>query len=540
MAEVIRGLTPSLKWLNDLLMFFQTEAILIPDKYRDKVIAVKDMLKDDPTGLVNCVLDFAITAALVDYRIECDNEGLSEILEDWLENINEDLRGKVPTGITALAKEYFRERWKGSSHLLLRTFFNEKNGLILPTTMFFVDGEDIVVDSNSEDGVIRLGEETYAIRVAADKSSVERKDDIKLPKLKNEEIFVQRPFESWGILEPIPFIIKRGIYHNSQFMKLMSQKGELIVSKALEYLLIIKKGTERLTLEGNTTYDEEDLKRAKEDLKTMVDKKKQEPGFSSYFTNFDTDISEYIPEYQRAINATIYSPIEKKILAGLGLVDIVESTASTRREAILNPKPFMSEVEQGIMDFKALLKDIIKITIDKNAKAHPKWMKADIDIESSPIKMFMTSDFKSMLRSLYDRGVLSKQTACEIVGELDFDLEVQRRDKETEEELDERMYPPVIQNQEQKDESNDEQTENPEKLTEEETLEDRKGPEAKNFKSASDETEMGKVVKRKNGWHVISEKTGKNLGGPYKTKKEAVTRLRQVEWFKHKGEAEVQ
>jgi len=32
---------------------------------------------------------------------------------------------------------------------------------------------------------------------------------------------------------------------------------------------------------------------------------------------------------------------------------------------------------------------------------------------------------------------------------------------------------------------------------------------------------------------VLSEK-GKNLGGPYKTKKEAEKRLKQVEFFKHK------
>ncbi len=46
---------------------------------------------------------------------------------------------------------------------------------------------------------------------------------------------------------------------------------------------------------------------------------------------------------------------------------------------------------------------------------------------------------------------------------------------------------------------------------------------------------IAKVVKRKDGWHVLSKK-GKNLGGPYKTKAEAVKRLRQVEYFKHKGE----
>ena len=42
------------------------------------------------------------------------------------------------------------------------------------------------------------------------------------------------------------------------------------------------------------------------------------------------------------------------------------------------------------------------------------------------------------------------------------------------------------------------------------------------------------IVKRKNGYYVISEKARKNLGGPYTTRAEAVKRLQQVEYFKHK------
>ena len=42
------------------------------------------------------------------------------------------------------------------------------------------------------------------------------------------------------------------------------------------------------------------------------------------------------------------------------------------------------------------------------------------------------------------------------------------------------------------------------------------------------------IVKRKDGYHVLSEKR-KNLGGPYKTRDEAVKRLGQVEFFKHRG-----
>lgn len=41
------------------------------------------------------------------------------------------------------------------------------------------------------------------------------------------------------------------------------------------------------------------------------------------------------------------------------------------------------------------------------------------------------------------------------------------------------------------------------------------------------------IRKTKKGYEVKSEKTGKNLGGPYKTKKDAEKRLRQVEYFKH-------
>jgi hypothetical protein len=40
------------------------------------------------------------------------------------------------------------------------------------------------------------------------------------------------------------------------------------------------------------------------------------------------------------------------------------------------------------------------------------------------------------------------------------------------------------------------------------------------------------IKKVKGGYKVVSEKSSKNLGGPYKTKEEAKKRLRQVEFFK--------
>lgn len=42
------------------------------------------------------------------------------------------------------------------------------------------------------------------------------------------------------------------------------------------------------------------------------------------------------------------------------------------------------------------------------------------------------------------------------------------------------------------------------------------------------------IVKKKDGFYVLSEKTKRNLGGPYATEEEAKKRLRQVEFFKHR------
>lgn len=42
------------------------------------------------------------------------------------------------------------------------------------------------------------------------------------------------------------------------------------------------------------------------------------------------------------------------------------------------------------------------------------------------------------------------------------------------------------------------------------------------------------IKKVRGGYQVLSESGKRNLGGPYKTKKQAEKRLRQVEFFKRK------
>ncbi|MFW6173857.1 MAG: ChaB family protein, partial [Elusimicrobiota bacterium] len=410
--------------------------------------------------------------------VETGNTNLDETLNNWLASINFELRGKIPVGFQSLAKEYFRERWKGSSFLLLRTLWEEQDGLILPTKLWFVNGEDIKVDNNKD--TVRLGEEKYKLLVKKD-------NPISIPMSENEEIFIQKPFSSWGDDYPTPFLIQRGVYKNMKMLEILAKKGETIIRKALEYLMLMKKGTEKTALDGRPefVYSKEDLEAIKSDFKTFL-----KEGGSNYFTNFDTDIEHLIPDYKKALDSSLYEPIIKRILSGLGLVEIVEGISSTRRESILNPKPFISEIKNGIEDLKTLIQDVLYTIVEKNKDSHPKYFSnRTIKVYSSPIKEFITKDVREHIRSAYDRGNLSKRSYTEVGCDLDFDIEVRRRHNEFKEGLETLLYPHVVQNKEGIVSPTEERR--PEDLEkyldkEEKEIVDRTGPEKKNFQSSKD------------------------------------------------------
>jgi len=492
----IKGLNPLLQYVSDLMSIFQVQPIAEPAKYRDKVLSVKDVLKHDISGLVNTSIDFGITAVSgVNFKVSTTDDSLTKVLNTWLDNINEGLRGKIPTGVGPLAKEYCRERWKGSSQLLLRSFWETQDGVSLPTTMFFLDGEDIVC-KNAEDPTITLGEEKYAIRVSNDE-----KDDIELPRNKNEVIFNQMPYEAWGTRETVPYLIRRGLWHNLIFMKLLSEKGEFVVARALEYLFLIKKGTEKMYLEGNVSYSRDDLEKVSKDFQELLAKKKYEipvinglpSGSPTYATNFDTSMEHLIPDYSKIISQELFEVIERRLLAGLGLVDFMESSGGTKKTQKFNAGPFMAETKQAVTDFKCLLHDIMKEIAVRNKK---KWKDVKINITASPLIDFITDEGKTLLRSLYDRGVLSRQTIVTLLGETDFETEVSRLKYERKNKLDEVMFPPVITNiDEQFGAKTLTNTAGPTKVKEpgknndsksaDNVPEDKKGPEAKNYNKAS-------------------------------------------------------
>jgi len=428
--------------LNSLFSML-LKKIIVPTEFHEQVAVVKDMLKDDMSGLVDSLTDFAVDSANVNFNIETNNANFTKVMRKWLNELNVKYRGKIPSGIKPLAKEYFKERWKYSSFPVLKIQkWEEIDGVVLPTQMYFVDGGSIYAkDKDEKNNTLSLFNYDYYLG----------KDENYL--LDKNAIFAKTNGR-WFTKYPTPFIIKRGIYHNWKIIESLKDKQTTILDQIIPYLLLVKKGTEGLATSGvKQGYSDTELKAVIKDFQNLMNEIRSgnldNPQIKTPIraVNFDEDLSHIIPDMKTIFNKELFVVAERNILAGLGFIDVVEATSTSRRESILNPKVFIEEITTGVEDFKQILKDLILMIAEKN-KRHKKWINGDFYITASPIKAFMTDDFKEKIRQLYDRGRISSQTAVELIAEVDFKTEVYRRDKETKNEIETKMYPPIIKNQE--------------------------------------------------------------------------------------------
>ena len=138
----------SLLWM--LALLGKELKMFVPKEFHERARAVREMLRDDASGLIDTLTDFMIESASVNFHVESNNKELQDKLNDWLQNINIEYNGKVPKGIDALAEEYYKERWKGASFPVLKVMKKDSiNRLLLPSKLLFVDGASIYIDKES-------------------------------------------------------------------------------------------------------------------------------------------------------------------------------------------------------------------------------------------------------------------------------------------------------------------------------------------------------------------------------------------------------
>jgi len=427
-------------FLNNVLSML-LRRILVPSDYHEQVRAVKEMQKDDLTGLVDSLTDFAVDCASVDFRIETDNAQFTKILKNWTERVNIGYKGRIPPGIRELAREYFKERWKYSSFPILKISkweaSKEFGGVILPTKMFFVDGESIYAkDRDEKDENLTLLSYDYYLG----------KNENNL--LQDNAIF-SRPYGRWFDEYPTPYLVKRGVYHNWRIIKSLKEMQTKILDQVIPYILLIKKGTAQLANQQVKTYSNPELQSVLDELKSLKKEMEKHPGDTpARATNFDEEIKHLIPDLSTIFDVKLFAQAERGILSGLGFVDVIQGISDTRRESILNPKVFVEEVNNGVEDFKNhVLKPLIFMIQEKNRK-HKKYMNVEFYVCSSPIAVFQTDDFKNQMRMLWERGQLSNQTYAEVVGEVEYRTERARRQKEAKDGDEYTMYPHIRENRE--------------------------------------------------------------------------------------------
>ena len=422
---------------------YQTGNIKIPTEYHEQCNSVKVMLANDITGTINTVVDYSINSASETvYSIESSNETVEKLLNLWLSQINLMIDG-IPTGIHELTKEYYKERWAGSSLCLLRVsawknITVDNVTISVPTILWFVNGASVYVDRDDKN--FKLGSDKFFLDKDLKKG---------VPVNKNESIVVNKPYGRWFDKYPVPYLVRSGVLKNYLGIQAIQNKSDEVVSKVLPYLFTITKGTERLFLDGKVDYKDADLTTLvdnfKDALKTYQSQKENTPVNA---IPFDQKFEHIIPDLTKILSEELYRQGYRALLCGLGFIDVLQGVSSTRKESVLNPKPFIAEVNAGVDGFKTVLLEIINLIVLKNKDSHKKMFSENnnLKITNSPLKINVEV-ILDQLRSGFVYGVISVQSYQEILG-IDPDKELQRMKKEWNDGLSEIYYPHLIQNQE--------------------------------------------------------------------------------------------
>jgi hypothetical protein len=447
--NIMSGLPTGL-WESFISFLFQSQAIEVPGDFHNRAAAVATILDNDITGVVSTVINYAIeSASEAQFSVECTDESLENILDLWLERINLNING-VPAGLQELAKEYYKERWAGSSLCLLRVGKWEKislgkNSIIVPTVLWYVNGSSIY---------IKRGDETNYI-LGSDEYFLDSDLKIKLPSDKNEKIMVQKPTGRWFTKYPNPYLIQQGVYKNWKALEVLQSKSNEVISKVLPYLFLIEKGDKDSFIQKDVDYSDVELKSLVDNFKTAVEQYNSRKGeIPVNAVPYDQKYSHLIPDLKNILSEELYKQGYRAILSGLGFISIVQGLGDTRKEEVINPKPFVAEVNSGVDGFKSMLMDIIRLIIIENKIDHRKLFsdQNSLRVINTPLKI-NTSLLLDNIRTAYIYGTISVKTYQEILG-IDPEQELERMQKEWSDGLREIYYPHLIQNQENIPDSN--------------------------------------------------------------------------------------
>jgi DNA-directed RNA polymerase subunit RPC12/RpoP len=415
----------------------------VPKEFHEQCVKIKSMFANDVSGVVATLTDYSINSASeAVFKIECSDETVEDLLNFWLQNINVNING-VPSGLQELAKEYYKERWQGSSLCLMKVEGWKKisignNSINVPTILYFVNGSSVYI-KREEAKNYKLGSDKFFFDEAF-------KNPVTPP---NGNIIVNKPFGRWFDQYPSPYTVKKGVLQNWLAIEKLSAKGNQVIQKFIPYLFTLKKGDKDAFLKELMECDDDEVKTAVDNFKTAIERYENEGAKVPIAgVTYDQEFSHLIPDLTKILSEELYRQGYRALLSGLGFMTVVQGVGDTRKEETISPKPFIAEVNTGISDFKSVLIDVIRLIIDENKIDHRKLFSDNksLKIVNTPIKINVQLMLDAF-RSAYVYGTITIETYQEILN-IDPEQELERMKKEWSNGLREIYQPHLIQNTE--------------------------------------------------------------------------------------------
>lgn len=461
------------EYYNRLLdfAFKPTSKIKVATNFHSQVSQINRLLKNDKTALISTILEYMIHSATVDINFNTDNPTLSKVLNAWKKNLNADINIDIPRGLRSFTEQYFRERWK-SSFIALNIVWEDVAGYKIPKTMYFMPGGCIYAKNPGQ----QLDTTTYYFG-----KPVKDSNENQLKNSEKKNYLIRKPYSQWYDVYPTPYLVRKGAIYHAEFKRQVLERQEEVVNTAFPYQFFLKVGSDEAIRKGLVPTKEE-LEKLAQDFqgkKSDFDSHGFAKGLTGAFPH-DVKFEELIPDYYKVLRADLLKGTDRNLLSALGMIEFT-GFSSNREEAILNPQVLIEEVKDGVLDYVELLNEVMILIKEKNQETHKTTINNEIRVMPGVIKAFITDEMKVLMRSWYDRGLISKKSGIENTTPLDFSVQLSERDLERKNNIDDRMYPPVTMNIEK-----DAPVADPEV---EDVPDDKKKttPESKNYKNATGE-----------------------------------------------------
>lgn len=467
-------LANSLDSIRQYLTTRTDKELVVETDFYKQIIENYRIWQQGGNNLVSPILDMQVgSASNYEATINFTQKSaeLKDILNYWKDYVVNSNLSNIATGLNSVYREWLTESW-GSRLCIFYVVWGESEiplgsgkKYIVPIQIYvpnaygvkviggntlgdkeyyFRQNSDLDYTKNKEKNNSDNYKDNYLIQYKNPNRALDKSEDIKIPLQENHSIYVRaigsRSYENY----PTPYLFHRGTAALVKVKEALIKSDYRTAIGIINDILLITKGSEELTKQG-ISYGEKELESLRQLIKTRL-------GTSQTFlSTYDTQMKHISPDVSSLLSRDKYFEVDKDILASLGLINI--RIEGERRESELNYKGWLVEVQGVAKIFKEMIeRDVYLDFVKRNIKQYPELFKdfPKLIYAQKPMNIWLSEEGKRLTKTWYSYGLLSKESAIEMTTDVSYEVEKINRENEAEAGDDTTMYPPIIQNQEDK------------------------------------------------------------------------------------------